>query len=66
LCIKDEKGDSRASRWPVINKTTQDISFVIETESQQSKRFFSSPKHPDQLWSPQSLLVNWYQGSSLE
>jgi len=50
---------------PVINKTTQDVSFVIEPEFQQSKRFFSSPKHPDKLWGPQSLLVNGYRGSSL-
>jgi hypothetical protein len=27
-----------------------------------SKRIFSSPEHPDQLWGPPSLLVKGYQG----
>jgi len=27
------------------------------------KRFFSSSKHPDQLWGPPSLLFSGYQGS---
>jgi hypothetical protein len=26
-----------------------------------SKRLFSSPQHPDQLWRPWSLLLKWYQ-----
>jgi hypothetical protein len=30
------------------------------------KRSFSSPKHPDQLWIPPSLLLNDYLGSFLE
>jgi len=25
------------------------------------KRFFSSPKHPDKLWSPSSLILIGYQ-----
>jgi len=29
----------------------------------QSKRFFSSPEYPDQLWGPFSLLFNGYLGS---
>jgi hypothetical protein len=58
-------GDSKASRGPVINKTTQKVCFIIEPEFQHSKRFFSSPKYPDKLWGPQILLVNEYLGSSL-
>jgi len=29
-------------------------------ESHQGKTFFCSPKHPDSLWGPPSLLVNKY------
>jgi hypothetical protein len=28
-----------------------------------SKKFFSTPQRPDQLWGPPSLLCNGYQGS---
>jgi hypothetical protein len=43
------KGDSKVSRGPVINKTTQDVSFIIEPVFQHSERFFFSPKYPDKL-----------------
>jgi hypothetical protein len=29
------------------------------------KRFFSSPQHPDKLWSPRSLLSKEYRGQFL-
>ena len=39
---------------------------VWDSNPGRDKRCFSSPKAPDQLWGPPTLLLNVFQGSCLE
>jgi Ca2+/Na+ antiporter len=48
------------SRCSVVDTATR----LQEFESRQGQIVFSSPKRPDQLWRPSSLLFNCYRCSS--
>jgi hypothetical protein len=46
-----------------MNGSSRDSSVGIETAYGQGQEIFSSPRRPDRLWGPFSLLVNRNSGT---